>query len=31
METKEEKQERLYDWIRHMDEDALDELIGEFL
>ncbi len=27
----EEKRERLYDWIRNLDEEALDELIEEYL
>lgn len=26
-----EKRERLYDWIKNLDEEALDELIEEYL
>ena len=29
--TKEEKREALYDWIRNLDEFALDELIEEYI
>ena len=29
--TLDEKREALYDWIRNLDEDALDELIKECL
>lgn len=29
--TLDEKRETLYDWVRNLDEDALDELIKEYL
>jgi hypothetical protein len=29
--TLKEKKELLYDWIRNLDEDALDELIKEYI